>query len=66
VTDGTFDLINWTLVFWETVTLAFVVFLIAFLILARRFLTRANWGDGVAAHRVLDERHISGEIDRGE
>jgi uncharacterized membrane protein len=66
VTDGTFDLINWPLVFWEIVTLAFVVFLIAFLILSTRFLIRANRGDGAAAHRVSDERHTSGEIDRGE
>jgi len=27
---------------------------------------RANRGDGIAAHRVLDERYVSGEIDRGE
>jgi len=66
VTDGTLDLINWPLIFWEIVTLAFVIFLIAFLILATRFLIRANRGDGVATHRVLDERHTSDEIDRSE
>jgi len=58
---------NSSLVFWEVVTLVLVVFLTVFLILATRFLIRANRDDGVvAARRVLDERHASGEIDRGE
>ena len=50
----------------EIVTPAFVVFLFAFLILATRFLIRANRDDGVAARRILDERYVSGEIDHGE
>ncbi len=66
VQDGVFDLMNWWLVFWEVVALAVVVFLIVFFVLAVRFLIRANRGDGVAAHRVLDERYVSGEFDRGE
>lgn len=64
--DGVFDLMNWWLVFWEVVALAVVVFLIVFFVLAVRFLIRANRGDSVAAHRVLDERYVSGEFDRGE
>jgi len=66
VADGTFDLVNWPLVFWEIVVLALAVFLIVFFVLATRYLIRANRDDGVAAHRVLDERYVSGESDRGE
>lgn len=64
--DGVFDLMDWWLVFWKVVALAVVAFWIVFFVLAVRFLIRANRGDGVAAHRVLDERYVSGEFDRGE
>ena len=66
MTDGTFDLMNWPLIFWEIVTPALVVFLLTLLTLTTRFPIRANRDDGVAAHRVLDERHTSAEFDRSE
>ena len=65
MTDGTFDLMNWPLVFWEIVTPALVVFLLTLLTLTTRFLIRPNRDDNVA-HKVVDERHTGGEFDRSE
>ena len=64
--DGVFDIVNSSLVFWEVATLAVVAFLIAFLVLAVRFLVRANRDGESGARGILDERYASGEIDRGE
>ena len=61
-----FDIVNSSLVFWEVATLAVVAFLIVFLVLAVRFLVRANRDGGSGSRGILDERYASGEIDRGE
>ena len=63
--DGVFDVMNWTVVFWELATFVILVTAIVVVALVVRRLAASRPAADPARH-IVDERYARGEIGREE